>query len=77
VYRGAAIPELHGTYFYGDYCNGALFSFRYVDEEVIEVSEWLDSLGNITTIGTDGNGELLVTNLQGQVQRIVPVRSDS
>jgi len=77
VYRGAAIPELHGTYFYGDYCNGALFSFRYVDDEVIEVSEWLDSLGNITTIGTDGNGELLVTNLQGQVQRIVPVRSDS
>lgn len=75
VYRGAAIPELHGTYFYGDYCKGALFSFRYVDDRVIEETEWLDTLGNITTIGTDGNGELLVTNLQGQVQRIDPVRN--
>ena len=30
VYRGTAIPDLAGTYFYSDYCGGWVRSFRYV-----------------------------------------------
>ncbi|MGH7701706.1 MAG: PQQ-dependent sugar dehydrogenase, partial [Gemmatimonadales bacterium] len=30
VYRGSAIPELRGTYFYGDFCGGWVRSFRLV-----------------------------------------------
>ena len=32
VYRGTAIPELNGHYFYGDFCSGWVRSFRYTGE---------------------------------------------
>ncbi|MCS7041129.1 MAG: PQQ-dependent sugar dehydrogenase, partial [Caldilineales bacterium] len=28
VYRGAALPELNGVYFFGDYCSGLIWSLR-------------------------------------------------
>jgi len=28
VYRGSAIPQLVGTYFYADFCSGQIYSFR-------------------------------------------------
>ena len=28
VYRGSALPELDGSYFYGDFCSGMIASFR-------------------------------------------------
>ena len=34
VYRGAAIPELDGHYFYGDWCGEWIRSFRYEGGEV-------------------------------------------
>lgn len=77
VYRGAAMPELHGVYFYGDYCRGALYSFRYENGEISADRNWIndiDRFGNITSIGTDGNGEMLVATLQGEIYRVDPVR---
>ena len=45
VYRGAAIPELDGHYFYGDWCTGFIRSFRYVDGAVVDDRDWTDELG--------------------------------
>jgi glucose/arabinose dehydrogenase len=77
VYRGAAVPELHGTYFFADYCGGSLKSFRTDGGPPTDEQDWmpdLGRLGNITSIGTDGNGELIVATLQGEIYRIDPVR---
>lgn len=78
VYRGATIPELHGEYFFADYCVGWIRSFSYdPDTGMSEISDWepdLGRLGNITSLGTDGQGEILVSNLNGEVWRIEAVR---
>ncbi len=78
VYRGAAIPELLGHYFYADWCGGWVRSFRYLDGLITQEEDWSEDLGEIGMIGSfgvDGNGELLViTTDTGMVARIVAVR---
>ncbi len=77
VYRGVAIPELNGHYFYGDWCGQFVRSFRYADGAATEVSDWTDDIGKvgpITSFGQDAAGELYVTTGNGGVYRIVPDR---
>jgi len=73
VYRGTAIPDLAGTYFYSDYCGGWVRSFRYVGGTVTEAHSW-DALapgGGVPSFGEDGAGELYVLSASGGVYRIV------
>jgi glucose/arabinose dehydrogenase len=73
VYRGTAIPDLAGTYFYADYCSGWVRSFRYTSGQVTEAGSW-DALapgGSISSFGEDGAGELYVLTAAGGVYRIV------
>jgi len=74
VYRGAAIPALQGHYFYADYCQGWVRSFRMQDGMAAEAQQWpgLAPGGNVPSFGQDAAGELYVMNAGGQVFRIVP-----
>jgi glucose/arabinose dehydrogenase len=75
VYRGAAIPELTGHFFFSDWCTGFIRSFRYENGAAGEVTDWgLEDLGQITSFGVDHEGELLVTTWAGNLLRIIPVR---
>ena len=72
VYRGAAIPELHGHYFYGDYCAGFVKSFKYENGAATEERTWeLGNIGNVLSFGQDAAGELYVTTGSGVVYRLV------
>jgi glucose/arabinose dehydrogenase len=78
VYRGAAIPELDGTYFYADWCYGWIRSFVYADGTATEPMDWSDQLdaGTISSFGVDSDGEILVLGWDaGTLSRIVPVRA--
>jgi glucose/arabinose dehydrogenase len=74
VYRGQAIPDLQGVYFYGDYCQGWVRSFRYVGGAAIEVTDWptLRPGGQLTSFGEDAAGELYVIGANGGVHKVVP-----
>jgi len=77
VYRGSAIPELDGHYFYGDWCSGLVRSFRLDDGNVEDEADWtsdLAELGQITSFGVDNDGELHVVNWDGELFKIIPVR---
>jgi glucose/arabinose dehydrogenase len=78
VYRGAAIPEFVGHYFYADWCGGLVRSFRLnAQGQVTDQFDWggdLGSLGQVTSFGVDLDGELLAVNWAGELYRIVPVR---
>ncbi|MGJ7915058.1 PQQ-dependent sugar dehydrogenase [Massilia sp. LXY-6] len=66
VYRGSAIPELAGHYFYSDYCAGFLRSFLAVDRAVTAPREWsVSKPGQVLSFGQDGQGELYVLTLNG------------
>jgi len=76
VYRGEAIPELVGHYFYSDYCGGYLRSFLYGDGTATEVQDWTEQVGGIggvISFGRSAVGEVYVMNAE-TVYRIDPVR---
>ncbi|HSJ35862.1 MAG TPA: PQQ-dependent sugar dehydrogenase, partial [Acidimicrobiia bacterium] len=75
VYRGPAIPELHGHYFYSDWCGGWLRSFRYQAGEATDLTDWsVEGAGQVNAFGVDPDGELLIANYAGEIHRIVPIR---
>ncbi|HEX5076103.1 MAG TPA: PQQ-dependent sugar dehydrogenase [Gemmatimonadaceae bacterium] len=72
VYRGAAIPEIRGLYFYSDYCSGWLRSFRLSSGTAVEQRDWaFTNIGNVTSFGVDGAGELYMLSTSGRVYRVV------
>ena len=74
VYRGRAIPELDGAYFYGDWCGEWVRSFRYEAGEVLDHQTRFENAGQINSFGVDADGELYVLTYEGLVQKIIPVR---
>jgi glucose/arabinose dehydrogenase len=70
VYRGKAIPQLAGHYFFSDFCTGFLRSIAPSGE----VFDWTDQTGSVPTVtsfGLDVDGELLVLSGDGTVYRVV------
>jgi glucose/arabinose dehydrogenase len=74
VYRGPAIPELQGHYFYSDYCSGFVRSFRMEDGAAVDQYDWptLAPGTNVPGFGRDASGELYILGANGVVYRIVP-----
>jgi len=77
VYRGSAIPELDGHYFYADWCFGWIHSFRFAGGKIVDPKNWSADLETamVSSFGHDADGELLVLDYEADtVSRIVPVR---
>ncbi|MFO0838489.1 MAG: PQQ-dependent sugar dehydrogenase [Phycisphaerae bacterium] len=83
VYQGCAIADLRGTYFFGDFCANAIWSFNY---DGVAISNFTDrsaelapgggfTISSITSFGEDAFGELYVCCQPGQVFKIVPATS--
>jgi glucose/arabinose dehydrogenase len=65
-YRGNAIPDLQGTYIYGDFTNGKIWIATEQDGAWTS-AEWQDSEANISSFGEDANGELYVVDYNGTI----------
>ena len=79
VYRGCAMPDLAGTYFYSDYCSSFIRTLRYVDgvvtdelDRTAELTPNEGSLSNVTSFGEDADGELYIVSHNGDIFKIVP-----
>jgi hypothetical protein len=75
VYRGSAVPNLGGTYFYADFFSDWIRSFRLVGGVATDMRDWTGTLGSVNSIagfGEDGVGELYVVSIAGTVYKLVP-----
>ena len=75
VYAGCRIPDLVGTYFYGDFCTGFVRSFRLADGVATDQQDWtagLEGIGRISSFGTDAAGEVYVVDYDGEIYRLEP-----
>ncbi|MGB8361918.1 MAG: PQQ-dependent sugar dehydrogenase [Acidimicrobiia bacterium] len=77
VYRGRAIPELDGQYFFADFCQGWIKSLTYQHGEITSMTEWTD-LGRhplLTSFAVDAAGEIYFMTLDGGLWKIAPDRA--
>jgi glucose/arabinose dehydrogenase len=73
VYGGGALPQLVGRYVYGDFCSGALWSLRPTPGSgAADVRRERATVPQLTHIGTDADGELLLASGAGALYRAVP-----
>jgi glucose/arabinose dehydrogenase len=73
VYRGRKSPSLRGTYFYGDFCTGAIRSLRVVGNVAIPAYTPLSPPlinDNVASFGEDADGEIYVVMASGRIYRI-------
>lgn len=71
VYRGTALPELAGHYFYSDYCAGFVKSGVVAAGALTSQKDWgIANLGNIVSFGRDGQGELYLISSSGKIYRL-------
>ncbi len=80
VYRGCAIPDLKGTFFFADFMRSTLHSFRYANGTITDLTDRTIELapaGGLDikfppTWGEDGCGELYIADLGSEVYKLVP-----
>ena len=70
VYRGLEYPALNGTYFFGDYCSGIIWSLRREGEQW-PMTKRLETGVQISSFGEDVNGELYVVDHGGAVYQLI------
>ncbi len=75
VYRGSRVPELMGRYVYGDFCTGALWSLEpRPGRGARDVRRERATQPQLTHIGSDLDGELLLASANGDIARVVRAR---
>jgi len=81
VYRGCAMPDLRGRYFYSDFYTAFIHSFMGVSggnaQDIRDHTADLDppgalSINNVSSFGEDARGELYIVDYDGDIFKIVP-----
>ena len=71
VYRGSAVPDARGRYFFGDFCTGTIWSLVMSGGRATDVRREGTRVGSLSSFGQDARGELYATSLDGRVYRLV------
>jgi glucose/arabinose dehydrogenase len=70
VYRGADIPNLVGSYVFGDFCAGRLIGLQVEGGKVVEERTFQVRVPELSSFGEDRRGELYAISLAGPIYRI-------
>lgn len=80
VYRGCAVPDLQGCYFFADYCSGEIWTVRYDGANLTDFTDRTAELTggstySVSGFGQDSKGEIYIIEygaINGKVHKIVP-----
>tara|TARA_S200000501_G_C20797934_1_gene732678 strand:- start:158 stop:1348 length:1191 start_codon:yes stop_codon:yes gene_type:complete len=79
VYRGKENSELWGTYIFGDYCTGKIWSFKLIDGKPVNFKNLRSVIKKysadvptfISSFGVDHSGELYVVDYLGAIYKFI------
>jgi glucose/arabinose dehydrogenase len=74
VYRGSAFPAVVGAYLFADYCSGTIWAIDAAANETRDPTIVGQSHRSISSFGEDESGEVYVSDLGGELLRIVAQR---
>ena len=70
VYRGTAVPEARGRYFFGDYCSGIVWSLKISAGRATQVRREPFTAEPLSSMGEDARGELYLVQHSGTIFRL-------
>jgi glucose/arabinose dehydrogenase len=70
VYRGTLLPDLQGTYFFGDWCSGTVWTTRRDDAGNWQTGVQMNTGRQISSFGEDVHGELFLVDYSGNILRL-------
>ena len=70
VYRGSTVPSARGRYFYGDYCEGTIWSLRVVKGRRLGLRREPFRVPALSSFGEGARGELYAVSLEGTIYRL-------
>lgn len=82
MYRGSLIDGLDGAYFFADFSNNQVMSFRFTGADIADpdvtnrTAELLSPTGisgKISSFGEDGFGNLYLVSINGQIGMITAI----
>ena len=71
VYRGARLPELYGSYIYGDFCSGKIWALQLDAKVAATQIELVDTDLDISSFAEDPAGELYILSFDRKIYRLV------
>jgi len=74
VYRGQALPDWNGVYFYADYCNGSVWGLLPGDNDTWNSRLLITTDQNISSFGEDTFGELYLISHDGSIFKLESVQ---
>ena len=72
VYHGSRLRDLQGAYIYGDYQTGKIWALRHDGTRITSHRELVDTPFQVVSFGEDRDGELMIVDFGGTLQRLVP-----
>ena len=69
VYRGTLMPSLFGTYIYGDFVSGSVWSLGYSGSSVL-FNEAIATTNQLASFGEGNDGELFLLARSGEIYRL-------
>jgi glucose/arabinose dehydrogenase len=70
VYRGAAIPQLRGTYVFGDFCSGRVALLRQSNEQLTDLAPNVANVSRLVSFAEDAAGEIYAVSIGGTISRL-------
>ncbi len=70
VYRGSTLPDLQGTYIFGDYCTGRTWTLARDSSGQWQMQPFIDTNLTISGFGQDEQGELYLVSFKGSIFRL-------
>ena len=72
VYHGSGIPALRGAYLFSDNCSGTLWAIDAAGGDQQTPTVLLETGESVSSVSTGDDGEVSITDLRGQLSRLVP-----
>ena len=70
VYRGRALMDARGRYFFGDYCSGGVWSLRMEGGRAVDVRREGFRVEGLASFGEDVSGELYLATEGGRILKL-------
>ncbi len=77
VYYGSKLPDLNGTYVYGDFSTGRIWGVRHDGTQVTWNKELARTTLQITGFANSPDGDLLICDHGGGIYRMVPTPQET